>query len=263
MNAPSAELLRALVDGPSLLTGVEWHEEIDSTMRRAAELAADGHPEGWAVLADVQTAGRGRRGRRWTSPGGTSLLCSLVLRPAVPPSALPLLGLLAGVALAACADAYLAPERVALKWPNDVLVDGRKAAGLLLEAVAGGGAVLGLGVNVDWRGVERPAELAGATSLAEAAAAPVDRWRILAAFAGVFGNRYAAWRRAPGAFLDEYRTRCATLGSRVRVLLPARDEPLTGVAEEIADSGALVLRVGSGERREVHAGDIEHLRREA
>lgn len=263
MSGPSADLVRALLDGPSMLAGLEWHEEIDSTMRRAGERAAGGCPEGVAVLADVQSAGRGRRGRDWSAPAGTSLLCSLVLRPATDQPLLPLLGLLAGVALAGCAAAHAPAVDVALKWPNDLLLDGRKAAGVLLEAGPGEAVVLGIGLNVDWRGVARPAHLGEVTSLAEAAGTPVDRWRLFAALVGVFGNRYAAWRANPLAFLDEYRQRCATLGRRVRVALPAAGEALVGVAETVSESGALVVREEStGRRHEVHAGDVEHVRPE-
>lgn len=260
MAAPPRQLVHALLSGPSLLTGFEWHDRIDSTMRRASERAAQGHAEGYVVAADVQTAGRGRQARPWTAPAGTSLLLSVLLRPPVDRPQLPLLSLLAGVALVDTVQPRLAGVPVTLKWPNDLLVGGAKAAGILLEAGPGDGAVLGIGLNVDWRGVDRPAELADATSLAEAAGGPVDRWRVFAGLAGVLGNRYRAWCEDPSAFLDDYRARCATLGGTVRVTLPGGDV-LTGHAEAITGAGALRLRLPGGDAHDVHAGDVAGVRR--
>jgi BirA family biotin operon repressor/biotin-[acetyl-CoA-carboxylase] ligase len=247
MDAPPDALVRTLLDGPSPVTGFEWHAEIDSTNRRAAELAAAGAPEIAVVAADVQTAGRGRAGRAWTAPPGTSLMLSLLVRPPVPRSALPLLPLLTGLVLAETVARTLPGREVALKWPNDLLVRCTsdapwcKAAGILVEALPGG-VVIGIGCNVDWRGVERPAELRdSATSLAEAAGGPVDRWRLMAALLGVLGNRYAAWCELPSGFLDGYRLRCATIGREITAQRPGR-EALRGTALDVAASGALVVR---------------------
>jgi BirA family transcriptional regulator, biotin operon repressor / biotin---[acetyl-CoA-carboxylase] ligase len=264
-QGPPAGLVRALVEGPSPVAAVEWHAELDSTNRRAADAAVGGAPEIHVVLADVQTAGRGRLDRSWTAPPGTSLLVSCVLRPPVPAGQLGLLPLLAGLVLAEAATPFAAPAEVALKWPNDLLVDGRKAAGVLVETVPGEAAappavVVGIGLNVDWRDVGRPPELAGAaTSLAEAAGGPVDRWRVLAALLGVLGQRYAVWCELPGAFLDGYRRRCATLGTEVTVT--GRDgSALRGVAVGIAGSGALQVRSRDGRVHDVVAGDVVHVR---
>jgi BirA family transcriptional regulator, biotin operon repressor / biotin---[acetyl-CoA-carboxylase] ligase len=265
MDAPPDPLVSSLLDGPSPVTSFEWHAEIDSTNRRAADLAAAGTPEIAVVAADVQTAGRGRAGRAWTAPAGSSLMLSLVLRPPVAASALPLLPLLAGMALAETAERFVPGAEVALKWPNDLLVRAdpeepwRKAAGILAEAVPGG-AVVGMGTNVDWWGVERPAELRRtATSLAEAAGHAVDRWRVMAALLGVFGNRYDAWCALPAAFLDGYRSRCTTIGREISAQRPG-GEVLTGTAVDVAASGALVVRTPEGRRVEVGAGDVSHVR---
>jgi BirA family transcriptional regulator, biotin operon repressor / biotin---[acetyl-CoA-carboxylase] ligase len=257
MVAPPPDLVQGLLDGPSVLTGFEWHEQIDSTNRRAIDLARQGAPEGHAVAADVQTAGRGRHGRRWSAPAGTSLMVSLLLRPDAPPDQLPLLPLLAGVALADVVAGHLVGVRPGLKWPNDLLVHDRKAAGILVEHVAGA-AVVGVGVNVDWRGVQRPAELAEATSLAEAAGVAVDRWRLFAGLVGVLGNRYRDWREAPRSFLPDYRAWCVTVGAQVRV--ERGDATITGLAEAVTDTGALAVRTPDGRRAEVSAGDVIHVR---
>lgn len=192
-------------------------------------------------------------------------MLSLVTRPTVAAEHLTLLPLLTGLALAEAAGPHVPGVEVALKWPNDLLVRAgrahawRKAAGILVEAVPGA-AIVGLGCNVDWRGVERPPELAArATSLAEAAGGPVDRWRVLAGFVGVFGRRYEAWQGQPVGFLDAYRSRCATLGSGVRVERPRRDA-LQGRAVAVDDGGALHVRDAAGETVAVTAGDVVHVR---
>lgn len=250
-------LVASLVDGPSLVTAAQWHDRCASTNALAVEAAAAGAGEGLLILADEQTAGRGRHGRHWAAPAGTSLLLSLLLRPGVAPASVSLLPLLTGLVLAETVGRHLPDSDVALKWPNDLLVDGHKAAGILVEGAAGA-VVVGVGVNVDWRGVERPAELVDAISLAEAAGADVDRWRLLAGFVGVFSRRYAQWQELPAVFLDGYRQRCATLGRQVRVTTLDGDA-VEGEAEGIDRTGGLVVRTAGGTVA-VHAGDVEHLR---
>ena len=212
---------------PTRFSDVRWFADVDSTNRVVADLARAGAPDGVVVAADHQTAGRGRRGRSWESPPGSGLLVSVLLRP--PP---PLVALAAGVAAAE------AVERVAgvpalLKWPNDVLVDDKKAGGVLSELV-GDAAVVGLGLNLTWAPD-------GATCLG----AGVHRDALLAA--------YLTSLDAPGDMLARYRQRCATLGQRVRVQLLR--EVCQGVAEAVDDEGRLVV-----DGRKIPAGDVVHLR---
>lgn len=249
--------MRSLLRGPSRVASFVWHDEVGSTNALAAEAAAAGAPEIAVVGADAQTAGRGRQGRAWHAPAGTSLQVSFLLRPRVPDSSLPLLPLVAGVVAAEVASAHVPSEEVALKWPNDLLVAERKAGGILVERVEGG-AVVGMGLNVDWRGVSRPAELAEATSLSEAAGARVDRWKVLAGLVGVLDRRYAEWENDPVRLLDAYRSRCATLGRQVRVSGPG-DVSQRGTAVAIADDGGLELETPTGTVR-LRAGDVSHLR---
>lgn len=263
MPPPPAPLVDSLVDGPSLVTTVQWHERVDSTNRCAAQAAADGAEQGLLVLADEQTAGRGRRGRTWEAPPGTSLLLSLLLREAgdVRPGLVPIA---AGVALAEAAAAHASPARVTLSWPNDLLVSPaagtlpRKAAGILAEATDGA-VVVGVGVDVDWRGVDRGdfEGLAAATSLAEAAGGDVDRWRLLAAWCGLIGHRLAEAAEQPARLLDGYRRRCATLKVRVHAELPD-GAVLDGLAVDVADDGALIVDSGNA-RHQLHAADVAHL----
>jgi len=257
MAIPEA-LVRSLVDGPSLVTAVQWHERCASTNALAGEAAATGAAEGLLVLADEQTAGRGRHGRTWAAPAGSSLLLSLILRPVVPAASWSLLPLLTGLVLAETVARHLPASDVAVKWPNDLLVDGRKAAGILVEA-AGRAAVVGVGVNVDWRGIQRPPELSFAVSLAETVDAEVDRWRVLAGFIGMLSRRYEQWQDLPAAFLDDYRRRCSTIGQNVRVTR-AHDAPLEGVAIDVDARGALAVRTPAAETVTVNAGDVEHVR---
>lgn len=255
---PPGAVLQRLVAGPLLVSHALWFDHIGSTNAEVARRAADGAAEGLLVLADEQVAGRGRQGRSWRAPPGTSLMGSLLLRPPQRLERMALLPLLAGLALAeACTD--LAPDAdPALKWPNDLLLHGRKAAGILVEAPAPGVVVVGIGVNVDWRGVERRADLRGATSLAEAGGGPVDRWRLLPVLMDRLDHHYQRWRSDPVVFLPAYRERCATLGRRVRVeQLDGRTEE--GMAVAVSDGGALVVAAADGVT-ELHAGDVHHLR---
>ena len=255
--------MRSLVDGPSRLSGLEFHPRVGSTNAVALEAARRGVAEIHAVAADVQTAGRGRMGRAWQAPAGTSLLVSLVLRPRVDGPALATLPLLIGSVLAEVVAAHLREGRdepdVALKWPNDLLVGGRKAAGILVERHPEA-VIAGIGCNVDWRGLERPADLGQATSLAEEAGRTIDRWKLLAGLVGVLDRRYGEWQGDPAAALAGYRSRCATIGEGVRVERPGV-APLVGRATGIADDGRLLVATAAGELA-VDAGDVVHVRPE-
>ena len=258
MTPPPPALITSLVDGPSIVTAVEWFETCDSTNTIATGAAAEGAPEGLLILAGEQSAGRGRHGRSWVAPAGSSLLLSLLVRPVTPPPTHRLLPLLTGLVLAETVARHLPDAEVALKWPNDLLVNGRKAAGILVEGAAGA-AIIGVGVNVDWRRAQRPPELAEATSLAEEGGQGVDRWRVLAGFAGVFSRRYDQWQELPAAFLDGYRQRCATLGRDV-VVTGVDGVTIEGVAEGVDRDGALEVRRPDGSTVHVHAGDVQHVR---
>ena len=251
---------------PAFFDPVEVVPSLPSTMERAAELARAGAPEGATVVADLQTAGRGRLGRTWSAPPGTSILASVVLRPRLPAAAAWLVAAVAGVALAGAAREVLGPgQGITLKWPNDLLLNGGKVAGLLAEAEAEGErlawVLLGMGVNVGQQAADFPPELAGrATSLALAAGAPVDRVAVLRAWGPRFLQGYG--RLVTGdveGVLSDYRERLGTLGRRVRVQrlgAPA----VVGTAVDLTGTGALVVRTDRGERVVVTAADVEHLR---
>lgn len=240
-----------------------------STNADAAEQAREGCPEGFTVVADEQSSGRGRLDRVWESPSGAGLAMSVVLRPRTPSQTWGWLPLLAGVAVV---DA-LARQGMsaALKWPNDVVVDGpaydgsagpRKLGGLLVERVAEAEAVVvGIGVNTDLRADERPVPRATSTWLEGAS---VAREQLLVDILDELRGRATAWTAGSGdarrtGLLDAYAERCLTLGRPVRVLLPG-GAVATGTALGVDDSGCLVLRDDDGATRTVSAGDVEHVR---
>jgi BirA family biotin operon repressor/biotin-[acetyl-CoA-carboxylase] ligase len=210
---------------------------VGSTQDILRAWAEAGAPEGALVLAEVQERGRGRRGRPWESRPGESLTFSLLLRPALPLSALSLLPLLAGLAL------FEAVGLGGLKWPNDLLApDGRKLAGVLLEAKAEGEevayALLGVGVNVAWAPE-------GAASLQEFG--PYSRQEVLLAFLRRL-EALLPLLEDPEALLARYRQASYTLGRRVRVETPKG--VVEGVAQEVLPDGSLLVggvRVGAGE----------------
>lgn len=220
---------------------VEVVEQAGSTNALVAERARAGEAHGLVVVAEEQTAGRGRLDRTWVSPPRAGLTASVLLRPVEPWGWVPLLGGLA-VALAV---REVAEVDAVLKWPNDVLIAGRKVCGLLAEAVDGA-VVLGFGLNVTTRADELP--VPEATSLLLAGATVTDRDTLLR----------AVLRRLSGALGDRdaggYRTLCSTLGREVRVELPG-GQSVTGVAEQVDDEGRLVV-----DGTPYAAGDVVHLR---
>jgi BirA family biotin operon repressor/biotin-[acetyl-CoA-carboxylase] ligase len=240
---------------------VRIYSEIASTNTEAVEQARAGAREGLVIVADHQTAGRGRLGRTWSAEPGTALLVSILLRPPLPISEVPVVLMAAG--LAACDGVEAAAGfRPRLKWPNDLVVGERKLAGLLTESSGGAepAVVLGLGLNVT--AASYPPELAGeATSCEEEAGRPVDRAELLVGLLSALESRYSTVL-APGgrsATFDAYRADSGTLGRRVRVELTSGG-PLEGQASRLADDGQLVVVDDAGAEHLVNVGDVKHLR---
>lgn len=290
LPSPYADLERPPLSQRALAAGLArspeplrlWHDvrvvrETTSTQAEVAELARAGAREGVVVVAEHQTAGRGRLDRTWTSPPRAGLTLSMLLRPAVPAAALPLLSLLVATA-AARGVAEQSELDVRVKWPNDLVVsagsaadgaadeaaDGaarsgdRKVGGLLAEVV-GDAVVVGLGLNVSTRADELPHEWA--TSLQLAATAPVERQRVLLAVLRAVAADYVGWVASGGAaagVLAAYRRSSATIGRAVRALLPD-GSTIEGTATDVDDGGRLLVATPDG-GCSISAGDIVHLR---
>ena len=252
-------LREALLGG--LWTSVEVVRRTGSTN---ADLLGRGGPEGQVLVAEEQTAGRGRMGRSWVSQPGASLTFSVVLRPVfVPAARRGWLPLLAGVAVATAVRA-VAAVAATLKWPNDVLIDDRKLAGILAEQ-SGDAVVIGIGLNVAMPRDALPTSPAGqqATSLL-AEGADVARDVLLVAVLRHLERWYRAFREDPdpvrSGLLAEYRTLCGTLGRSVRVELPG-GRAVAGVAEDIDTDGRLLVREADATPpTPVSAGDVIHVR---
>ncbi len=229
----------------------------DSTNSRAVALAEGGAPHGTVVCADTQTGGRGRFGRTWESPPGLNLYVSLLLRPPVEPPQAPQLTLVTAVALAAAVEACtgLSPR---LKWPNDLYLGGRKAAGILAEMSADADrlrhVVIGAGLNVNARGADFPAALRPkATSLAVQSGRTFPRVDVLARFLESFEDAYRLFV-AGGirAVLPEWRRRSLLDGRRVVIRL--RGEDVAGTAVGVDDCGHLLFRREGARATETFAG---------
>ena len=250
-------------------TAVDVVESTGSTnVDLLARVDADpGAPEGQVLVAEEQTAGRGRLGRTWTSVPGASLTFSVLLRPAtVPATRRGWLPLLTGVAVVSAVRSVTSGSVGAvLKWPNDVLVGERKLVGILAEQSPDASAVvMGIGVNVATPADALPVSPAGlpATSLL-VEGATVDREALLLAILDQFERWYAAFRADPDpvrtGLLDAYRPLCVTLGQQVRVELPV-GRFMAGTAKDIDPDGRLLVTEASGAPLAVSAGDVVHVR---
>jgi BirA family biotin operon repressor/biotin-[acetyl-CoA-carboxylase] ligase len=225
---------------------VEVLERAGSTNTVVAHRAGAGEPAGLVVVAERQLKGRGRLDRTWVSPARAGLTFSVLLRPALPPAEWGWLPLLSGVAVSRALRA-LAQVDAVLKWPNDVLIGGRKVAGLLAETAAPGGVVVGIGLNVTTTRNELPHE--GATSLRLEDSATTDRDTLLRAVLRELSMVLADVDAGRAA----YRELCSTIGQLVRVELPSGS--VEGPAQGLDAEGRLVV-----DGTPYGAGDVVHLR---
>jgi BirA family biotin operon repressor/biotin-[acetyl-CoA-carboxylase] ligase len=261
----AAALQRAIVNPDGFWTELTVVERTGSTNSDLAARAKAGAAEGAVLVAEEQSAGRGRLDRQWTAPPRSGLFFSVLLRPSgVPVERWGWLPLLAGVATATAVSRAGGVD-TGLKWPNDLLVtvDGeeRKTGGILAERAGGDGVVIGIGLNVSLREDELPVPAAG--SLALAGAKGTDRDPLLRAVLRSLAEWYGEWRTAGGdpeasRLRPVYAAGCVTLGRAVRAELPGGDA-VTGTAVTVDDDGRLVISSGGAERA-VGAGDVVHLR---
>ena len=236
---------------------VEVLDRADSTNALVADRARAGEPEWLVVVAEHQTAGRGRLDRTWETPDRAALTFSVLLRPHVPPERWPWLPLLTGYSVGSALRSAGADAR--LKWPNDVTVGDAKVAGILLERVEtpdGAAAVLGIGVNVSTTRAELPVDTATSLTLLGVEA---DRTDLLGEILRVLAEQYDEWQASGGGSLAaSYERVCTTIGREVSVELPSGDA-LTGLATGVDDAGRLLVE-SDGETVGVGAGDVVHVR---
>ena len=241
---------------------VHVYQQIGSTNDEARRLAQAGAPEGLLVVAEEQSAGRGRAGRRWITPAGGALAFSLVLRPAAPVAQAARLTMIAGLAVCEAIEQTVG-VRATLKWPNDILLDGQKTGGILVEAVTTAGdeaggrleyAIVGIGVNV--AAAPEPEQVGfPATALQARAGRPVDRLQLVRAILRRLEAHYPAVTAAdPHPLHSAWSARLAWLGEPVVALTAAGE--YAGRAEGTDPDGALVIRLETGERVRVMAGDV-------
>jgi BirA family transcriptional regulator, biotin operon repressor / biotin---[acetyl-CoA-carboxylase] ligase len=254
--------LRSVVPVAGLGDPLRYLSEAGSTNDEALAWAAQGAPEGALVVADHQSAGRGRRGRTWHAPPGSALLFSLVLRPRLSPDRLGLLTTALGVAGAEAVRSFGIDARV--KWPNDVTVDGRKLAGVLVESRlfdARVEAVAGMGLNVSVGPATLPSDVADrATSLVDHADMSSQRHVVLETILEALARLYSSLTSGDGAakLLERASVLSGVLGSTVS-LRTADERLVQGRALRLTRTGALVVATGDGDI-EVTAGEIERLR---
>jgi BirA family biotin operon repressor/biotin-[acetyl-CoA-carboxylase] ligase len=269
---------RAALAG-SRFADVRWVASTGSTNADVLALARDGAPEGVVVVADHQTAGRGRYERAWVAPPGGSLLVSVLLRP--PSRVASATTMATAVAMAEAVEGVTGVSP-GLKWPNDLVMEGeggeRKLAGVLAEAdwpasatISAGWReppaheraviVVGVGLNVCWPDHDEAIRAVADTAVALnwVTTEPIDRVDLLVAFLRRLDRRYGQLvSEGPEAAMDEWRRRSATLGRRIRVDLGADD--VAGTAVDVTAEGHLVVEALGGQRRTFAVGDVIHLR---
>jgi len=266
MEARSSILSKQIRDGLTtrwLGKTIHCYDAVESTNLLAIEMAQQGASEGTVILAEQQLSGRGRGNRSWHSPAGVGVYCSIVLRPKTAPSKGQLITLMASVSIvkAITLKTGLLPR---VKWPNDILINDRKVAGILLESRVSGGqmdyAVIGFGINVNNDSVDLPENIRGrASSLLMELKKPVDRGTLVMEIFSELERIYDRFQREDfPVILEQYRHYSSTLGQRVRIW--QKDEATEGVAVDLTEDGGLLLKVEGSEQIVVHAGDIEYLR---
>lgn len=235
---------------------IHHHETLNSTMDEAFRLGLADAPEGAVVVAEAQTKGRGRMGRSWSSPKGRGIYFSLILRPKLPPSQAAMLTLVAAVAVSESVEKIVPKVQARIKWPNDILVKGKKICGILTELRAETDRVqfivVGVGVNVNTTATQLLPE---ATSLRVETGASCARVVLFQEILRNFEKRYHSFlKNGPAPIVADWKTRSATLGCKVKFV--ERGDARVGVAEDLAEDGGLLIRMPDGQIIKRVAGDI-------
>ncbi|MGQ9627581.1 MAG: biotin--[acetyl-CoA-carboxylase] ligase [Anaerolineae bacterium] len=232
------------------------YRTVGSTNEEARRLAARGSPEGTLVIAEEQTAGRGRMGRKWLAPSGSSLLMSLVFRPSLAPNQAQRLTMICSLAICE-AITKLTGIEAEIKWPNDILIRGKKVGGILTELGIQREkveyAIVGIGLNVNLRPDDLPEVSGPITSLSYELGHPVSRLELLQAILESIEARYKRLQKGESP-KREWEERLSTLHKYITVTTPV--EQVEGWAEEVDEDGTLILRLRDGRRRRIIAGDV-------
>lgn len=236
----------------------ELHDTIDSTNSRAAVLAREGAPAGSLIVARQQTAGRGRQGRTWISPPDAGIAMSILLRPEIPLTRLPLITLATGVAVAQAVEA-LCGIQLGLKWVNDLTAGGKKVGGILAE-MPGQALVIGIGINLRLDEGNIPDDLKNRIDwLENLAGRPLEPSLLVAEICRFLERQYFSLLEGKSqAIIDSWKHYSVTLGKEVMVVSPTGDSArnISGLAVDIAESGALLIEKTDGTRVELSAGEI-------
>lgn len=252
--------LNKMLKTSSLGRNIKIYESIGSTNTKAKELALNGAPHGTLIIADEQTEGKGRRGRRWVSRPGTGLWMTLLLRPTLPPQFAPQLTIIAALSTvkAIAETTQLEPQ---IKWPNDIIINSKKVCGILTEIQAEPEVtnyiVVGIGINVNGSSAEMPDELSSiATTLEEEAGKGIRRMELAASLLNKFEPLYEEYVSTHDLsfVLDEYKKYSATLNKHVKVIGAA--ETFEGIVTAITNDGTLLVRTEDDSTREVLSGDV-------
>jgi len=260
MSIAIAEDVRGALETDRFGRAMRGFETVGSTNTEAADWARDGAGEGSVVVTEYQSEGRGRHGRTWDAQKGRNLMFSVVLRPDLAADRLGLITVAASVAVAEAIDPFVSPHRATLKWPNDVLLEGRKTCGMLLESSLSGRqtaevVVIGVGLNVNQTAF--PEALADtATSLRLTTGRAVPRAPLFARLLGRLEARYDAIQSGEEATVrNAFHDRLTTLHEQVSFGVPGTDQTIVGTVQGITETGALRLRTPDGPQT-VHAGDV-------
>lgn len=235
-------------------------ETVDSTNTAAAEWARDGASEGSVVVTEYQSAGRGRHGRGWTAKKGRNLMFSVVLHPNLSPDRLGLITVAASVAVAEAIESFVSPHRSALKWPNDVILEGRKTCGMLLESSVSGRqeaevVVLGVGLNVN-QTTFPPSLAESATSLRLTTGRPFPRAPLFSRLLSHLETRYDAVRTdGDAAVRSAFEDRLVSIGEPTSLQRTDTDRTVSGIVRGISETGGLRLETDEG-MKTVHAGNV-------
>ncbi len=256
MEALTPEAIRRDLDTRFLGRNVVCYDRVDSTNAVSRQLAQEGAPEGTLVVAEEQTAGRGRHRRQWLAPAGSSLLMSFVLRPSLAPEELPLLLMASALAVAQAIEESTGLD-IHFKWPNDIMLGGKKAGGILMETgVSGQGvdhAVIGIGLNVNLDVATIPEIAASATSISAALGKETSRLRILRSLLESMEREYLLLQGGHSP-VARWAARLSQLGQQVQVDTPWGRE--TGRLQGVDAGGRLVLRRSDGSEARITVGDV-------